>query len=392
MTRLVRGGVLLAMIGCGGAAVVAAPRPAPSLPPSASAPLPAEPPVAAPVVTVDPKEAADAAPETPPAPSVALDLAGIEKRIEAFYKKEKPPSFAVVVVSDGKPVLTKVMGLRDLGTKQPATEHTQYRIASITKTFTAEAILSLGIDLDQPAETYLPELAKVQYPATKTGTKMPRFTVRHMMNHVSGFPRNGDYDYTKKEIKERDLLDPLWKFGVQWEPGSRWAYSNYAVSLLGIMVARHAPEKSYRETIARVVTSPLGMTETSFEPTGEVATGYVRRGEQVRLGPWKLGASEAAGGAWSTIGDMAKYAIYAIEAWAKRPEVVSWKKEDGCEGDAVLRHAGALDGFHSIIGIVPAKKTGFVALTNVSDLELEGLYDQMLFERGKKRCVAIRRD
>lgn len=390
MRRLVRGGILLAMIGCGGAAVVATPRHEPPLPAATAATT--EPTLAAPVAPVDASVEADAAPETPAAPTVALDLAGIEKRIEAFYKKEKPPSLAVVVVSDGKPVLTKVMGLRDLGTKQPATEHTQYRIASITKTFTAEAILSLGIDLDQPAETYLPELAKVQYPATKTGTKMPRFTVRHMMNHLSGFPRNGDYDYTKKEIRERDLLDPLWKFGVQWEPGSRWAYSNYAVSLLGIMVARHAPEKSYRETIARVVTSPIGMTETSFDPNGEVATGYVRRGEQVRLGPWKLGASEAAGGAWSTIGDMGKYAIFAIEAWAKRADVVSWKKEEGCEGDAVLRHAGALDGFHSIIGIVPAKKAGFVVLTNVSDLELEGFYDQVVFERGKKRCVAIRHD
>ena len=323
--------------------------------------------------------------------------------------KEKPPSLAVVIVANGRPALTKVMGVRDIATKKPATEHTQYRIASITKTFTAEAILDLGLDLDKPAETYLPELAKVQYPATPGTAKMPRFTLRHMMNHTSGFPRNGDYDYTKKEIRERDLLDPLWKIGVQWAPGSRWAYSNYAVSLLGIVVARHAPEKNYRDTIARVVTTPLGMSETSFDPTGEVATGYVRRGEQIRLGPWKLGASEAAGGVWSTIADMAKYASFASDAWSKRSEVVSWKSDDGCDGTKILRHAGALDGFHSIIGVVPEKKIGFVALTNVSDLELEELYEQVFddvtapaeptpaqkkgrLQNGRRRCVTTRRD
>lgn len=204
------------------------------------------------------------------------------------------------------------------------------------------------------------------------------------MNHTSGFPRNGDFDYTKRVPRESDLLDPLWKTAVQFTPGSRWAYSNYAVSLLGIVIARHAPEKSYREAVARVVLGPLAMSETTFEPTSlpnaEVATGYVRRGEQIRLGPWKLGASEAAGGLWSSIDDMGKYLAFAIDVWGVRSEVVAWKTVERCEGRRLLRHAGALDGFQSIIGVLPSQRIGFVALTNVSDLELEGLLASLVEE------------
>jgi CubicO group peptidase (beta-lactamase class C family) len=336
----------------------------------------------------------------------------LEQRVDAFFAEQEPPSLAVAMVADGKVAFTRFLGQRDKASKAPVTEHTLYRIGSITKTFTATAVLALRdeglLKLDQPAETYLPELARIEYPFPDA----PRITLRHLLTHTSGLPRLGDFDYTRsdRDVTESEMLGALDRTTLDHAPGLVYVYSNFGAALLGSLIARRAPEKSVRVAISKRLTEPLGMSETTFEPAtvpgSQPATGYAKKTDANPAPLWRLGASEAAGGLWSTAPDMARWLAFQLAAWPARAEpetqpvrraslreahlpqvavglnasseggVISaqasaigliWHTQETCEYERIVVHDGAIDGFSSSVGFAPERGFGFVVMASSLD-------------------------
>jgi CubicO group peptidase (beta-lactamase class C family) len=419
-------GLLVALaegLGCG-----SAPAKAPE-PPLAVAPAPA---VASGVAPIVPRFAAEPAP--PPDfvhPAREQQLAALAPRlaesIDAFYAAQKPPSLAVAFVADGQVVLSRVLGMADAAAKKPADARTLYRIGSVTKTFTAALVLALRdgglLELDRPAEEYLPELAKLVYPFPDAA----RITLRHLLTHSSGLPRIGNFDYTRPDaqVTEAVLFGAIADAALEAAPGVRYAYSNFGMSLAGFLAGRMSPEGSLRAALAQRVTAPLGMTSTTFEPSVDatlpgaplVATGYEDR-QSLRIATsWRLGESEAAGGLWSSLDDMARWVSFQLSAWPPRPgpEIgplrrsslreqhvatfpvalnasleshqvkatasgigLGWHTRQSCEYEHLVEHGGAIDGFKASVAFAPERGFGVIILANAIDTNTDALQAELL--------------
>jgi CubicO group peptidase (beta-lactamase class C family) len=304
-----------------------------------------------------------------------------------------------------------VLGVRDVESKAPATTHTLYRIGSVTKTFTAETILALRdagvLHLDEPAERWLPELAQVEYPFADA----PRITLRHLLTHTSGLPRLGAFDYTRtdRDVTEAEVLAAVTKTKLSSAPGTTYVYSNFGMGLAGLIAAR-AARTSLPVAIRRALLVPLAMNETTFDPAtlpgAELATGYGKSSDPKPEKPWRLGASEGAGGLWSSLEDMSRWIALQLEAWPPRAEpdkgplaratlreshvaafplplsasleeghvkadsagvAFAWHTHATCPYELLVEHNGGIDGFRSSVGFAPERGFGFVVLVNASD-------------------------
>ncbi len=344
----------------------------------------------------------------------ALDALG-----EAAVGDHGLPGLSLGVVVDGELVYAKGFGFTDLQSKARPDADTQYRIGSITKSFTALAILALRDDgalaLDDPLTRFLPEAAGLVYPTRDA----PPITLRQILTHTSGLPRLGNFDYTRADAEpsEQDILGSLAAFPLLNTPGTVHVYSNLGYALLGLVVA-HAAHVPLRAFMARRILAPLGMTSTAFDasalPAGKLATGYDRTGDgPVRpVAAWRLGASEGAGGIVSTVRDLARYVAFQLDAYPSRsaPEAgpvrrssvreahesalrsgrlwvglrddaakgesmveasagrygFAWSVRETCDTDFEVSHNGAVSGFTSQITFLPEAGVGVIALGNLS--------------------------
>lgn len=206
-------------------------------------------------------------------------LARAHKDVDAFVRAEmakaKIPGLALGVVRNGSVMLTRGYGLADVASRRPVTEDTMFHIASITKTVTASAVVSLAeagrLDLDEPVNRHLDfHLANPAYPDAP-------ITFRHLLMHVSSI---SDETYYKVDFRERgrDAATPLAQFlrdylvpgGLHWSdggsfstavPGSRWDYSNVGYGLLGHLAGRIGGQ-DMRDYVHQHFFAPLGMRRT----------------------------------------------------------------------------------------------------------------------------------
>ena len=242
-----------------------------------------------------------ATPASPP-PSTLGQL------VNETLKGSNIPGAQVVVVDRGKIVLNQAYGVRDMETQVPVDTHTRFEIGSITKQFTAAAILQLKeqgkLALSDPLGKYVPE-----YPHGKN------ITIEQLLWQVSGVPNYTEVPHFEKiaEGQPGDFsaaLDLIKDKPLDFTPGTKWAYSNTNYLLLGrvVAVASGMPWETYVRTH---IFDPANMTESAFatdEPhISDMATGYsVQKGTVVRapiLGGWAY----SAGAIVSTAGDLAKW-------------------------------------------------------------------------------------
>ena len=188
------------------------------------------------------------------------------------------PGAAWGIVIDGELAHVGVAGQRDLAAKAPVTRDSIFRIASMTKSFTAMAIMKLRDDgklsLDDLAERYVPELKGLTYPTSDS----PRITVRHLLSHAEGFPEDNPWGDQQLAATEAQFSEMLRK-GIPFSnpPGVAYEYSNYGFAILGRIVTK-VSGRPYREYIADAILRPLGMKSTTLEPTAvprdRIAHGY----------------------------------------------------------------------------------------------------------------------
>ncbi|HSK64964.1 MAG TPA: serine hydrolase domain-containing protein [Pyrinomonadaceae bacterium] len=266
-------------------------------------------------------------------------LAAAFPEIEKLFRAsaERMPGAVMGIIIDGELVWVKTAGVREVSTnageaanasdasKAAVTPETVFRIASMTKSFTAMAILKLRdegkLSLDDPAARYVPELANLPYPTSDS----PAITIRHLLTHSEGFPE--DNPWGDRQLAQSDATMRAWmKSGIPFStvPGTAYEYSNYGFAILGQIVAKASgrPMVDYvRDNILR----PLGMNASTFEmsevPRDKIALGYRREDNKWKPEPILAhGSFGAMGGLWTSTHDLARYVAFLMSAFPPRDE------------------------------------------------------------------------
>ncbi len=232
--------------------------------------------------------------------------------VSAYADKNHFPAIAFGLVVDGKLVHSKAFGFTDVEKKGKATPTSLFRIASMTKSFTAMAIIKLRdegkLSLDDPAYKYIPEMKSLHYLTSDAAT----ITIRHLLTHATGFPEDNPWGDRQLENTDEQLIN-LIKKGVSFSnvPGMAYEYSNLAFALLGHIVTK-VSGKPYEQYITENILQPLGMNSTQWEYT-KVPSSLLSHGYRWLNNSWVEqpllhdGAYGAMGGIITSIEDFSKY-------------------------------------------------------------------------------------
>jgi CubicO group peptidase (beta-lactamase class C family) len=256
---------------------------------------------------------------------------GVDALVDAFAADGGQPGLAFGVVRDGELVhaggrgVAALLGSCAAGAGRVPDADTVFRIASMTKSFTAAAVLLLrdegALALDDEAVRYVPALAGVRAP---TADAAP-LTVRTLLTMAAGFPTDDPWGDRLQGLPDDDF-DALLAGGLSfaWSPGTEFEYSNLGYALLGRVVAA-AAGRPYREVVSRRLLEPLGLTSTGFEagdvPADRLAVGHVRRAagwEEVPFDPY--GAFAPMGGIFSSVRDLARWVGEFTDAFPPRDD------------------------------------------------------------------------
>ncbi|TBH73872.1 serine hydrolase domain-containing protein [Aquirufa nivalisilvae] len=247
----------------------------------------------------------------------------IDQLFKKYVEKEKLPSAVYGLVYQGKLIHTQSIGLANIQQQIPASSQIDYRIASMTKSFTTMAILKLRdegkLQLDEPAHHFIPELKNQKF-VTKDA---PEITIRHLMTHAAGFPEDNPWGDRQLGISEKAFSDMLNK-GISFSnnPGVSFEYSNMGFALLGSIIKKVSGQ-SYQTYITEKILKPLGMTHTYWEymdvPKNQLALGYRWINQTWVEQPLEHdGAYGAMGGLITTMEDFSHYVAFHLSSWPER--------------------------------------------------------------------------
>ncbi len=246
----------------------------------------------------------------------------IEKIYKDFSIANHFPGYAYGIVVDGKLLYKGASGYANIEKKIPATTSSMFRIASMSKSFTALAILKLRdagkLKLDDPVELYIPAIKGQGL--TKDASPI---TIRHLMSHSAGFPEDNPWGDRQLADTEKDLLDLIkQKISFSNVSGVEYEYSNLGFAMLGYIIHKVSGEP-YDVYIKKNILAPLEMKATTYEyteiPKDKFAYGYryindTWRKEQ----PLKDGIYGAMGGMITSIDMFGNYVAMHEAAWPER--------------------------------------------------------------------------
>jgi CubicO group peptidase (beta-lactamase class C family) len=236
-------------------------------------------------------------------------LANIATR---FAARDGQPGLAYGVIADGELVHVGGRGERWLGGPPPDAD-TVFRIASMTKSFTATLVLLLrdrgALRLDDHATTYVPELGGVELPTADS----PAITIRHLLTMTAGFSTDDPWGDRQQGLDPAVFARLLGDGAVRcaWAPGTRFEYSNLGYAVLG-KVIESVTGLDYAQAIRTEVLGPLGMRHTGYEAAefdpAQLTRGYRRDdGRWLELEPDPHGAFSPMGGIFSSVRDLARW-------------------------------------------------------------------------------------
>ena len=337
----------------------------------------------------------------------------IDSLFKNYATQNHFPGIAFGLVVDGKLVFTGSQGYTDIAKQIPVTSSSLFRIASMTKSFTAMAILKLRdegkLHLDDPAYLYIPELKKIKYPTADS----PPLTIRHLLTHGAGFPEDNPWGDRQLADNDKDFVEFISKqISFSNPPGIAYEYSNLGFAMLGKIITAVSGQ-SYQQYIRENIWSPLGMKTSEWE-FGNIAPDKLAHGyrwlnekwnEETLLHDVPDGSWGAMGSMISSIDEFANYVALHLAAWPpsnapdngpirrsslremhhpwRMNELISdYKFPDGrtcavataynyglgwmkdCEGRIFISHSGGLPGFGSQWRIIPDYGIGVLAFAN----------------------------
>ncbi len=365
-------------------------------------------------------------------------------RLEAIFNdhaaKDHMPSVSYGVIVDSELIFTNAIGTRETGAESLPDADSIYRIASMTKSFAAAAVLHLRdagqLRLDDPVMHHVPELSALVYPTTDS----PPITIRDLLTMSAGWPQ--DDPWADRQLYRDDAaISALYRQGISFSnpPGVAYEYSNYGYIALGRIITRVASEPAI-DYITRVFLEPLGMTSTTWH-TEAVADPHRAQGYRWEDETWHEEQPLASGGdvaafagLHSTVRDLARWVGLFQSAWPPRSadDTGPLSRASLCEMQRIWRsyppivethaigaaprvsgggygyglsmihngqwqsagHAGGLPGFGSHMRWVPAHGVGVVALANVTyanvhDACLEALAALIGASASRPRAVVL---
>jgi len=177
----------------------------------------------------------------------------IDNLFKAHAEKNHFPAFVWGLVVDGKLLHTSQTGFINIDQKIPASSTSSFRIASMTKSFTAASILKLRdegkLKLDDPVYVYIPQMKNQQYPSTDATP----VTIRHLLTHAAGFPEDNPWGDRQLAVTDKQLLDLIAK-GISYSnnPAQTYEYSNLGFAMLGYIVKKVSVPQSTEPHFERV--------------------------------------------------------------------------------------------------------------------------------------------
>jgi CubicO group peptidase (beta-lactamase class C family) len=307
------------------------------------------------------------------------------KEVLAKVASDKTSAVAVLVARDGKIEFQGAAGQADLEKKIPATVDTKFRIGSITKQFTAAAILKLAeegkLKINDPLAKYFPDF-----------TKNKEITLEHLLTHTSGlfgYTEKADfYSRVTQPVKPQELIDWAKNDELEFAPGTEFRYCNTGYFLLGEIVAK-VSGKSYADYLNATFFKPLGMKNTGIydnaSPPTNMANGYSLKDEKYEPAlNWDMSWAGGAGAMYSTVGDLfiwneALHGGKVINADSLKAATTVYKLPKSATASMsygyglcstthrrlpVICHSGGLQGWMADLLYFPQQKTTVAVLTN----------------------------
>ncbi|MCU0458092.1 MAG: beta-lactamase family protein [Bacteroidales bacterium] len=268
----------------------------------------------------------------------------IDSLYRAFAEENHLPGVVYGIIIDTSLAYSGATGYANLSDSTPVTVSTAFRAASMTKSFTALAILRLRdegkLRLDDPVGLWLPELDSLRY----LSDDAPVLTIRQLLTHTGGFPQDDPWADRQLESTEEELSGMIRKgLTMSNVPGITYEYSNLGYTLLGriIQAVTGITCQSYIDSL---VFRPLGMNRTVWE-YNDLPEGVMAKGYRHSAGGWSEeellhdGPFGAMGGLISTVGDFARYAIMHLSAWPPRDGAEGVALDEGTSGMATSEGA-----------------------------------------------------
>ena len=349
----------------------------------------------------------------------------IERLFNSWFERVHPPGAVMGIIIDGELVWVKTAGVREAKDRAPVTADSVFRIASMTKSFTALSILKLRdegkLSLDDPVARYVPALVGLPYPTQDS----PTLTIRHLLTHSEGFPE--DNPWGDRQLAQSDETMQTWlRTGIPFSnaPGTAYEYSNYGFAILGQVVAR-ASGRPYKDYVRNEIFKPLGMNSSTFDmvavPREHIALGYASQDND----NWKEepilahGSFGSMGGLWTTARDLSRWVAFLMSAFPPRDEAErgpvrrSSAREmqqasraqpafalrnavdaplqlglssygyglgvsQDCRFNYIVGHGGGLPGYGSLMRWLPDYGVGFIGMANLTYAGWGGIFNDAL--------------
>ncbi len=325
----------------------------------------------------------------PASPAALSDAERVEAIVAPFLARAEAVGLSVAVARAQDLVFSRAYGFADLEFEVRADEDTLVRLGSVTKQFTAAAILRLQqrgkLNVDAELAEYVPEFS----------TQGHAVSVRQLLTHTSGVPSYTDlgrawFDVVARELTHEELLALVAEKPLDFEPGTRFNYSNTGYYLLGMIVER-VSGVPYGDFLAREFFEPLGLTRTRYDSNAEVipnrAQGYGfadgKPQNDLAIGMSQPGG---AGGLVSTAKDLVRWQLAlvsgkVVDAAAYEEMTTPFMFPDGSEttygfglthgeldGPRSVSHGGGIFGFNSFLAYYPDARLSVAVISNSESL------------------------
>ncbi len=249
----------------------------------------------------------------------------LQKLIEEYAKAKNIPGIAYGIVVDNELVISSATGFINKEVELPATPRSSFRIASMTKSFTAMAIMKLRdegkLSLNDPVSKYISEMSTLEYLTEDS----PTIDIENLLTMTAGFPEDNPWGDRQLDESNQMLLDLIGD-GVSFSnsPSYEFEYSNTGYALLGYIIS-NVSGVPYQTYINLNILQPLGMEQTYWEydsiPKEQLAIGYRWEEEQWKLEPMLHdGTYGSMGGLITSIEDFSKYVSFHLSAWPPRSD------------------------------------------------------------------------
>ncbi|MGH1433781.1 MAG: serine hydrolase [Lewinella sp.] len=304
---------------------------------------------------------------------------------------------SVLVAENGEIIYKNGFGQANMEWNIPNKSDTKHRLASITKQFTAMAIVQLVAEnklaLDQPITTYLPDYPKA------TGDSV---TIHHLLTHTSGIPNYTSFPNYREVMRAphntMELVSLFADLPLEFSPGEQFAYSNSGYVLLGVIIEK-ITGKSYEQVLQDKIFSPLEMNDTGYDQHRTIienrASGYNKIANTFENASYiDMSAAFAAGALYSTVEDLYRWdqALYTEKLLPKEymdllfdTHIAAWGQHYGYgweigklrigntqEHTQTISHGGNINGFNTQITQIPASQSLILLFNNTG---LAPLYD-----------------